>query len=81
MPMKLFLISPKDLLYCHCGGILKQSLHYALLTHVTLASFIPPELHIDIEFFDEGIEDVDLNLKADLIGMTVISGPFKRAVV
>ena len=47
--MKLVLISPKGPLYRHRGGIFKQNLRYAPLTLTTLASLIPPELHIDIE--------------------------------
>ena len=77
--MKLVLISPKGPLYRHRGGIFKQNLRYSPLTLVTLASLIPPELNINVQIFDEGIEDVDLNLEADLIGMTVITGSSKRA--
>src|SRR5688500_7476466 len=77
--MKLVLISPKGPLYRHRGGIFKQNLRYAPLTLTTLAAYIPPELNIDVEIIDEGIEDVDLNLTADLIGMTVITGSSKRA--
>jgi len=77
--MKLVLISPKGPLYRHRGGIFKQNLRYAPLTLTTLAAYIPPELNIEVEIIDEGIEDVDLNLSADLIGMTVITGSSKRA--
>jgi len=77
--MKLVLISPKGPLYRHRGGIFKKNLRYSPLTLVTLASLIPPELNIEVQIFDEGIEEVDLNLEADLIGMTVITGSSKRA--
>lgn len=77
--MKLVLISPKGPLYRHRGGIFKRNLRYAPLTLTTLASLIPPELKVDVEIVDEGIEDVDLNLQADLIGMTVITGSSVRA--
>src|SRR5690348_4593103 len=77
--MKLVLVSPKGPLYRHRGGIFKQNLRYAPLTLTTLASLIPPELDVDVEVVDEGIEDVDLDLKADLIGMTVITGSSMRA--
>src|SRR5512141_1145108 len=76
--MKLVLISPKGPLYRHRGGIFKQNLRYAPLTLTTLAALIPPELKIDVQIVDEGIEEVDLNLQADLIGMTVITGSSKR---
>ena len=77
--MKLVLISPKGPLYRHRGGIFKKNLRYSPLTLVTLASLIPLELNIEVQIFDEGIEEVDLNLEADLIGMTVITGSSKRA--
>ncbi len=77
--MKLVLISPKGPLYRHRGGIFKRNLRYAPLTLTTLAAYIPSELGIEVEIIDEGIEDMDLDLKADLIGMTVITGSSIRA--
>ncbi len=77
--MKIVLISPKGPLYRHRGGIFKRSLRYAPLTLTTLAALVPPELNADVRLVDEGIEDVDLRLDADLIGMTVITGTAKRA--
>ena len=72
--MKIVLISPKGPLYRHRGGIFKKNLRYAPLTLSTLAAYVPPELNAHIEIIDEGIEDVPLDLHADLIGMTVITG-------
>ena len=77
--MKIVLISPKGPLYRHRGGIFKRSLRYAPLTLTTLAALVPPELNADVRLVDEGIEDVDLGLDADLIGMTVITGTARRA--
>ena len=77
--MKITLISPKGPLYRHRGGIFKKNLRYAPLTLSTLAAYIPPELNATVEILDEGIEDVDLNLQTDLIGMTVITGSSHRA--
>jgi radical SAM superfamily enzyme YgiQ (UPF0313 family) len=77
--MKLVLISPKGPLYRHRGGIFKKSLRYAPLTLTTLAALVPPELEVEIRLFDEGIQDVDLDLDADLVGMTVITGSAPRA--
>lgn len=77
--MKVTLISPKGPLYRHRGGIFKKNLRYAPLTLTTLAAYVPPELNATIEILDEGIEDVDLNLQTDLIGMTVITGNSIRA--
>ncbi len=77
--MKIALISPKGPLYRHRGGIFKKSLRYAPLTLTTLASLVPPDISTDIKIIDEGIEDIDLDLSADLIGMTVITGTAVRA--
>ncbi len=77
--MKLVLISPKGPLYRHRGGIFKKNLRYAPLTLTTLASLVPPELEVEIRLLDEGIQDIDLDLEADLVGMTVITGSAPRA--
>lgn len=77
--MKIALLSPKGSLYRHRGGIFKQSLRYAPLTLTTLAALVPDKLNARVEIYDEGIEDIDLQMQADLIGMTVISGSAPRA--
>ena len=77
--MRIVLISPKGPLYRHRGGIFRRSLRYAPLTLTTLASLIPEEFHADVRLIDEGIEDVDFDVDADLIGMTVITGTAVRA--
>jgi len=76
---KVVLISPKGPLYRHRGGIFKKNLRYAPLTLTTLASLIPDDLNLEVEILDEGIEEIDLDLDADLIGMTAITGTAKRA--
>jgi radical SAM superfamily enzyme YgiQ (UPF0313 family) len=77
--LRIVLISPKGPLYRRRGGIFKQSLRYMPLTLPTLAALIPTELNADVVCVDEGIADVDPNLTADLIGMTVITGTAVRA--
>ncbi|HEX5218970.1 MAG TPA: radical SAM protein [Verrucomicrobiae bacterium] len=77
--LKIALISPKGPLYRHRGGIWKKSLRYQPLTLTTLAALIPPELQADLQLFDEGISDVPLDLDADLVGITVITGTAMRA--
>jgi radical SAM superfamily enzyme YgiQ (UPF0313 family) len=77
--MKIALISPKGPLYRHRGGIFRRSLRYAPLTLTTLAALVPPELDATLTLVDEGIEDVDPNLDADLVGLTVITGTAPRA--
>jgi radical SAM superfamily enzyme YgiQ (UPF0313 family) len=77
--MRIALVSPKGPLYRHRGGIFRRSLRYAPLTLTTLASLVPAELNPQFVLVDEGIEDIDLNLQADVIGMTVITGTAPRA--
>ncbi len=77
--LRIALISPKGPLYRHRGGIFGRSLRYMPLTLPTLASLVPGDLDAEIVCIDEGIADVDLNLEADLIGMTVITGTATRA--
>lgn len=78
-PINIVLIAPKGPLYRHRGGIFKQNLRYAPLTLTTLASLVPPSIQANIKIIDEGIEEINLNLQADLIGMTVITGNAVRA--
>jgi radical SAM superfamily enzyme YgiQ (UPF0313 family) len=77
--VKIVLISPKGPLYRHRGGIFRQSLRYMPLTLPTLTALVPPEINATVTCIDEGIGDVDLNLRADLVGMTVITGTAPRA--
>jgi radical SAM superfamily enzyme YgiQ (UPF0313 family) len=77
--IKIVLISPKGPLYRHRGGIWKKSLRYQPLTLTTLAALIPPEIPADLQLWDEGIADVPLDLDADLVGLTVITGTAMRA--
>src|SRR5947208_3229464 len=77
--MKVVLISPKGPLYRHRGGIWKKSLRYQPLTLTTLAALIPPDLPVNVQLIDEGVADVPLDLEADLIGLTVITGTAMRA--
>ncbi|MCX6951145.1 MAG: radical SAM protein [Verrucomicrobia bacterium] len=77
--MKIVLISPKGPLYRHRGGIWKKSLRYQPLTLTTLAALIPTDVPADVRLIDEGIADVPLDLDADLVGLTVITGTAVRA--
>jgi radical SAM superfamily enzyme YgiQ (UPF0313 family) len=77
--LKIVLISPKGPLYRHRGGIWRKSLRYQPLTLTTLAALIPAELPVELQLFDEGIADVPLDVEADLIGLTVLTGTAMRA--
>lgn len=78
-PLRVVLISPKGPLYRHRGGIFRRSLRYMPLTLPTLASLIPDDVDVELTCVDEGIEEADPGLEADLVGMTVITGTATRA--
>ncbi|MGK2857861.1 MAG: B12-binding domain-containing radical SAM protein [Thermoanaerobaculia bacterium] len=77
--MRIALISPKGPLYRYRKGIFRKSLRYMPLTLPTLTALVPQELEASVVCIDEGIQDVDLGLEADLVGMTVITGSAMRA--
>ena len=77
-PIRIVLISPKGPLYRHRGGIFGRSLRYMPLTLPTLVSLVPEEIPCEITCVDEGIEDVDLDIEADLVGLTLITGTATR---
>lgn len=78
-PLQIALISPRGPLYRHRSGIWKKSLRYAPLTLTTLAALMPPEVPASMTLIDEGIEDTDLDLQADLIGISAITGTAPRS--
>ena len=78
-PLRLVLISPRGPLYRHRSGIWKKSLRYMPLTLTTLAALVPPELNAEITLVDEGIHEIDLNIEADLIGISAITGTAPRS--
>ncbi len=77
--LKIALVSPKGPLYRHRGGIWKKSLRYQPLTLTTLAALVPNDISVDLQLFDEGINDVPTDLDVDLVGLTVITGTAMRA--
>ncbi|MBS2039493.1 cobalamin-dependent protein, partial [bacterium] len=77
--MKIALLSPRGPLYRHKTGIFKRSLRYMPLTLPTLAALIPPEIPHQLSLFDEGIGDIPMELDADLIGISAITGSSARA--
>jgi radical SAM superfamily enzyme YgiQ (UPF0313 family) len=77
--LHILLLSPRGPLYRHRTGIWKKSLRYAPLTLTTLASLIPAEIEAEVTLVDEGIDAVDLDGRADLIGISAITGSAPRA--
>lgn len=77
--LRILLISPRGPLYRHRTGIMKKSLRYAPLTLTTLAALVPAELDAEVVLVDEGIEAIDASLRADLVGISCITGTAPRA--
>ena len=77
--MKIQLISPAGEIHRSKTGIFKRSLRYAPLTLTTLAALVPDELDAEIIIQDEGVEPLDLDFSADVVGISAITGTALRA--
>ena len=77
--MKIQLLSPAGEIHRNKSGIFKTSLRYAPLTLTTLAALVPEDLHAEITIQDEGVQPLDLDFDADLVGITAITGTALRA--
>jgi radical SAM superfamily enzyme YgiQ (UPF0313 family) len=77
--MKIQLLSPAGEIHRNGTGIFKKELRYAPLTLTTLAALVPKELGAEIIIQDEGVQPLDLDFKADLVGITAITGTALRA--
>lgn len=78
-PLRILLISPRGPLYRRRGGTWSKSLRYAPLTLTTLAALVPPELNAEITLVDEGIQEIDPDTDADLVGISLITGTAPRS--
>jgi len=77
---KIALILPRGKIYKYKTGAFGKYIRYAPLTMQTLAALIPPEMNIDVTVYDEGVETFRKeNIKADLVGVTAITGTSTRA--
>jgi radical SAM superfamily enzyme YgiQ (UPF0313 family) len=77
--MKIQLLSPAGEIHRNTTGIFKTSLRYAPLTLTTLAALVPQELNAEVTIQDEGVQPLDLDFDADLVGITAITGTSLRA--
>jgi radical SAM superfamily enzyme YgiQ (UPF0313 family) len=77
--MKIQLLSPAGEIHRSGSGIFKTALRYAPLTLSTLAALVPEELHAEVTIQDEGVQPLDLDFDADLVGITAITGTAFRA--
>lgn len=75
--MKIAFLAPAGAMHRYNGSFGK-TLHYAPLTLTTLAALVPDELNADIAIYDETAEKIPLDMDADLICITCITGTAPR---
>jgi len=76
--MKIAFLSPAGAMHRYNGSFGK-GLRYAPLTMTTLAALVPPEMEADMAIYDEGVEAIPLDLEADIVLITAITGTSSRA--
>lgn len=60
------------------NGLFSKNLHYAPITLTLLAALIPKELNAEVVIYDETADPIPLDLDADIIGITCITGTSRR---
>lgn len=76
--MKIVFISPAGAMHRYSGNF-HRNLHYAPLTMTFLASLIPKEYHAEVSIYDETVETIPLDLTADILCITCITGTAPRS--
>ncbi|MBO5238684.1 MAG: radical SAM protein [Lachnospiraceae bacterium] len=75
--MKIALLAPAGAMHRYSGSFGK-SLHYAPLTLTTLAALVPEDVEADVVIYDETAGKIPLDIDAELIGITCITGTAPR---
>ncbi|MCR5166615.1 MAG: B12-binding domain-containing radical SAM protein [Oscillospiraceae bacterium] len=75
--MKIALLAPAGAMHRYTGSFGK-SLHYAPLTLTTLAALVPEDIGAEVVIYDETAEKIPLEIDADIIGITCITGTAPR---
>ena len=76
--MKIALLSPAGAMH-RPNGLFAKSLHYAPMTLALLAALVPKELDAKVTIYDETATPIPLDLDADIVGITCITGTSSRA--
>ncbi len=76
--MKIAFLAPAGAMHRYNGSF-GRSLHYAPLTLTTLAAMVPEDLGADIAIYDESAGAIPLDLDAELICITCITGTSSRS--
>lgn len=75
--MKIALLAPAGAMHRY-NGMFHKGLHYAPITLALLAALVPKELDAEVRIYDETAEAIPLDLEADIIGITCITGTAAR---
>ncbi|MDR1961312.1 MAG: B12-binding domain-containing radical SAM protein [Gracilibacteraceae bacterium] len=75
--MKIALLAPAGAMHRYNGSF-GHTLHYAPLTLTTLAALVPREIDADVVIYDETANAIPLDLDADIVGITCITGTAGR---
>lgn len=75
--MRIAFLAPAGAMHRYNGNF-GHTLHYAPLTLTTLAALVPQEIQAELVIYDESAQRIPLDLQADLICMTVITGTAPR---
>lgn len=75
--MKIALLAPAGAMHRYNGNF-GRALHYAPLTLTTLAALIPDKYEAEVVIYDETAGKIPLDIRADLIGITCITGTASR---
>jgi len=75
--MKIAFLAPAGAMHRYNGSFGK-SLHYAPLTLTTLAALVPEELNAEVVIHDETAGRIPLELDADMVCITCITGTSSR---
>ena len=75
--MKIALLSPAGAMHRY-NGMFHKGLHYAPITLALLAAVVPKELDAEVKIYDETAEKIPLDLEADIIAITCITGTATR---
>lgn len=76
--MKIAFLAPAGAMHRYNGSFGK-ALHYAPLTLTTLAALVPAELQAEAVIYDETAGKIPLDLDADLVCITSITGTSSRS--
>lgn len=75
--MKIALLAPAGAMHRY-NGMFHKGLHYAPITLALLAALVPAELEAEVRIYDETAERIPLDLEADIVGITCITGTASR---